>query len=78
MKSHIEMEYVVQAVCWVSPSKVMVVRSFEVVAAYILQVTVFHVTPHWTDLAGTIMVVWAVLAMGLEDCLMETTNWKFL
>ena len=28
-----------KAVCWVMPSKVMVVRSFEVVAAYILQVT---------------------------------------
>ena len=27
-----------KAVCWVTPSKVMVVRSFEVVAAYILQV----------------------------------------
>ena len=26
-----------KAVCWVTPSKVMVVRSFEVVAAYILQ-----------------------------------------
>ena len=28
----------VQAVHWVTPSKVMVVRSFEVLAAYILQV----------------------------------------
>ena len=27
-----------KAVCWVTPSKVMVVRSFEVVAAYVLQV----------------------------------------
>ena len=29
-----------KAVCWVTPSKVMVVRSFEVVAAYVLQVWV--------------------------------------
>ena len=31
-----------KAVCWVTPSKVMVVRSFEVVAAYILQVNRKH------------------------------------
>ena len=29
-----------KAVCWVTPSKVMVVRSFEVVAAYVLQVRI--------------------------------------
>ena len=29
-----------KAVCWVTPSKVMVVRSFEVVAAYVLQVQI--------------------------------------
>ena len=31
-----------KAICWVTPSKVMVVRSFEVVAAYILQVLIEH------------------------------------
>jgi len=67
-----------KAVCWVTPSKVMVVRSFEVVAAYILQVTVFNVPTHWSDLAGTICVISAVIAMGLEDYLMEKLNWRFL
>ena len=33
-----------KAVCWVTPSKVMVVRSFEVVAAYILQVILRLIT----------------------------------
>jgi drug/metabolite transporter (DMT)-like permease len=67
-----------KAVCWVTPSKVMVVRSFEVVAAYILQVTVFDVPTHWSDLAGTMCVIAAVIGMGVEDCLMETINWRFL
>eukprot|EP00092_Neocalanus_flemingeri_P028118 GFUD01030538.1.p1 GENE.GFUD01030538.1~~GFUD01030538.1.p1 ORF type:complete len:411 (-),score=91.10 GFUD01030538.1:126-1358(-) len=67
-----------KAVCWVTPSKVMVVRSFEVVAAYILQVTVFDVPTHWTDLAGTICIIGAVIMMGVEDCLMEAVNWRFL
>merc|ERR1711994_911854 len=67
-----------KAVCWVMPSKVMVVRSFEVVAAYILQVTVFDVPTHWSDLMGTICVISAVIAMGVEDCLMQKFNWRFL
>ena len=67
-----------KAVCWVTPAKVMVVRSIEVVAAYILQLTVFSVPPHWTDLAGTVLVMLSVLAMGLEDCLMEALQWRWL
>jgi len=67
-----------KAVCWVTPSKVMVVRSFEVVAAYILQVTVYDVPTHWSDLAGTMCVISAVIAMGLEDYLVERLNWRFL
>jgi len=67
-----------KAVCWVTPSKVMVVRSFEVVAAYILQVTVFDVPTHWSDLAGTMCVIGAVIGMGMEDYLMERINWRFL
>ena len=67
-----------KAVCWVTPSKVMVVRSFEVVAAYILQVTVFDIPTHWTDLVGTLCVVSAVIAMGFEDCIMDKVNWRWL
>jgi len=67
-----------KAVCWVTPSKVMVIRSFEVVAAYILQVTVFDIPTHWTDLIGTSCVVSAVLAMGFEDCIMDRVNWRWL
>ena len=65
-----------KAVCWVTPSKVMVVRSFEVVAAYILQVTVFDVPTHWTDLAGTMCVIAAVIGMGVEDCVMAQINFN--
>jgi len=67
-----------KAICWVTPSKVMVVRSFEVVAAYILQVTVFDIPTHWTDLAGTICVMGAVLSMSFEDCIMEKIQWKWM
>jgi len=67
-----------KAVQWVTPSKVMVVRSFEVVAAYILQLTVFDCPPHWTDLIGTMMVMTAVLGMGLEDVITQATQWRYL
>ena len=66
------------AVMLLAGSKVMVVRSFEVVAAYILQVTVFDVATHWTDLAGTACVISAVVMMGLEDIIMERLDWRFL
>ena len=68
-----------KAVCWVTPSKVMVVRSFEVVAAYLLQVltltltltltlmllqvTVFHDPTHLSDVGGTALIVAAVLGI---------------
>ena len=61
-----------------TPAKVMVVRSFEVVAAYILQLTVFGTSPHWSDLAGTVLVMGAVLAMGMEDYLMQAVGWRWL
>jgi len=67
-----------KAVCWVTPSKVMVVRSFEVVAAYVLQVTVFDVPSHWTDILGTTAIISAVIGMGLEDYVMDRLGWRFL
>ena len=67
-----------KAVCWVTPSKVMVIRSFEVVAAYILQVTVFDVPTHWTDLMGTVCVISAVIAMSFEDYVMERVSWRWM
>lgn len=67
-----------KAVCWVTPSKVMVIRSFEVVAAYLLQLTIFNNPPHYTDLAGTLLIMVAVLTMGIEDCVMSLTDWRWL
>jgi len=67
-----------KAVFLLMPSKVMVVRSFEVVVAYILQVTLFEVPTHWSDVVGTICIISAVIAMGVEDYLMEKLNWRFL
>jgi len=67
-----------KAVCWVTPSKVMVVRSFEVVVAYILQVTVFDTPTHVSDVFGTMLVILAVLSMGIEDPLMRRFSCRFL
>merc|ERR1712098_309606 len=65
-----------KAVCWVTPSKVMVVRSFEVVAAYLRKVPVFDTPTHLSDVGGTMMVLVAVLGMGLEDTVMKRFKWR--
>ena len=67
-----------KAVCWLMPTKVTVVCSFEVVAAYILQVALFEEPTHWTDLVGTLCVISSVIATVAEDYLMEKFNWRFL
>jgi len=67
-----------KAVFWVTPSKVMVVRSFEVLCAYVLQVTLFDSPTHLTDMFGTILIITAVLFMGVEDTLMSRLGWRFL
>jgi len=67
-----------KAVQWVPPSRVMVIRSFEVVAAYILQITVFDCPTHWTDLGGTLLVMAAVLGMGMEERIMEAMPFRYL
>lgn len=67
-----------KAVQWVTPSRVMVIRSFEVVAAYILQITVFDCPTHWTDLGGTLLVMGAVLGMGMEEKIMQAMPFRYL
>ena len=60
-----------KAVCWVTPSKVMVVRSFEVVFSYLLQVTVFGLPARTLDCLGALMIVLAVLAIAAEKYLTD-------
>ena len=67
-----------KAIFWVTPSKVMVIRSFEVVVAYILQLTVFDTPTYVADIGGTILIVLAVLGMGLEDFVMQSINFRFM
>ena len=55
-----------KAVCLMMPSKVMMVRSSEVIAAYILQVILFGEPIHWSDLVGSICVIFAVTAIKPE------------
>ena len=67
-----------KATCYLTPSKVMVVRSFEVVAAYTLQATVFDTPTHPSDVGGALLVILAVLFMGLEDMIMRLIKCRFI
>lgn len=66
-----------KALCWVQPGKVMVLRTFEIVAAYILQIVVFNLRPNWIDLGGTLLVMLAVFLMGIEDIITKKIKNKY-
>ncbi len=46
--------------------------------SYLLQVTVFDVPTHLTDLGGSLLVLVAVLSMGMEDWVMARWDWRCL
>merc|ERR1712107_17355 len=51
----------------ISPTQNKVIRSFQVVGSYILQVALFNTTPHVSDYVGALMIMMAVLGIVLED-----------
>ena len=55
-----------KALVYTSPTSVMIIRSFEIVLSYILQVTAFGSLIHLLDFLGAFFIVLAVLAIGLE------------
>lgn len=67
-----------KAVCWVQPSKVMVIRSFQVIISYAIQVEFFGTMPHWSDLFGAACIVSAVLFISLEDKIMKQVDCRFM
>lgn len=67
-----------KAVCWVTPSKVMVIRSFQVILSFMLQVWLFGTVPHTMDLVGSVCIGAAVLGMGLEDRILPRLRLGFL
>ena len=70
-----------KAITYTSPTRVMVIRSFEIVCSYILQVTLFGMTAHSLDFIGAVMIVLAVFSIGLENYIkkkIECCNNKFM
>jgi len=67
-----------KAVCWVSPAKSMVIRSFQVIISYVVQVEFFGTLPHLSDYFGAFLIMTAVLTIGAEDKMMKTfSHWKY-
>ncbi len=67
------------------PSRVLVTLKVSKAAApdqqhslFLLQVTVFDVPTHLTDLGGSLLVLVAVLSMGMEDWVMARWDWRCL
>ena len=60
-----------RAISLASPTRVMVIRSFEVVFSYLLQVTVFGLPARTLDCLGALMIVLAVLAIAAEKYLTD-------
>ena len=60
-----------RAITYTSPTRVMVIRSFEIVCSYVLQVTLFGMEAHSMDYIGAIMIVLAVFSIGLEGVIKE-------
>ena len=46
-----------KAVCWVTPAKTMVIRSFQVIISYIIQVECFGTLPHVSDYFGAFLIM---------------------
>ena len=55
-----------KALVYTSPTSVMIIRSFEIVLSYIIQVAAFGSSIHQLDFLGAFFIVFAVLAIGLE------------
>ena len=66
-----------KAVCWVTPSKVMVVRSFEVVAAYILQVTLRLITMEFRQNIFISLKYFLSFYFNVELCFLFTQGFMF-
>ena len=56
----------------ISPTHNKIIRKFQVIAAYIIQVAAFHTVPHILDYFGALFIIFAVLAVIMED---KITSW---
>ena len=61
----------------ISPTHNKIIRKFQVIAAYIIQVTAFHTVPHILDFFGALSIILAVLAVILEDKIASWINCRY-
>ena len=59
------------ALTFTSPTSVMIIRSFEIVLSYGIQVAAFGSSLHLIDILGAFLIVFSVLAIGLESLVGE-------
>ena len=64
------------ALKWITPTKNKVLRSFQVVGSYIIQVELFGTRAHSTDFLGAGLIVIAVLGIALEDLVVKRLRKK--
>ena len=67
---------IVVALKWITPTKNKVLRSFQVVGSYIIQVELFGTRAHSTDFLGAGLIVMAVLGIALEDLVVKRLRKK--
>ena len=69
--------FILLALRVISPTKNKIIRSFQVVVSYIIQVTAFGTVPHLSDYFGAMLIILAVLAVVLEDKIVSRVNCRY-
>jgi len=68
---------ITKALRWVSPTQVMVIRTFQVVLSYVIQVEAFGTLAHVSDYAAALLIVSAVLGIGLENRIVNKVDCRY-
>ena len=70
--------FITKALQWISPTQVMVIRTFQVVLSYIIQVQAFNTAAHWSDYLAACLIMAAVFGIGIEEKMLKSVNWKYI
>ena len=70
--------FITKALQWISPTQVMVIRTFQVVVSYIIQVEAFNTAAHWSDYLAAGLIMVAVFGIGVEEKVLKHVNWKYI
>ena len=67
-----------QALQYIHPGKASLIQTTQVLAAYILVTSVSSMSGlEWLDLAGVILVIFTILAVFLEDKIVDIKRWRW-